>query len=78
MQTNGFTSIFKPKVVQKLLEKKWILFKADLTEISSPEAISLKDRYNIKGLPTLVIIRPGEEPFLLKGFVSAENLLKIL
>jgi thioredoxin:protein disulfide reductase len=67
-----------PKVVQKLLEKKWILLKADLTKISSPESISFKERYKIKGLPTLVIIRPGEDPFLLKGFVSAENLLKIL
>jgi len=67
-------------VIKELLSKKWVLIKADLTQSSSQKSVAIKRKYNVKGLPTIVIIPSGknQKHIKLKGFVSAKNLLSRL
>jgi thiol:disulfide interchange protein DsbD len=57
----------------------FVALKADLTKSLSPEVESLRNKYNIVGVPTLLIINSkGEEVQRLTGFVNADEFLKLL
>lgn len=71
------TTFSDPKVIKLLNENKWILLKLDLTETTDENEIIYK-KYDLMGLPTLVILPKGniEDKVLLKGFVDSSLLLK--
>ena len=59
--------------------KRFAAFKADMTKSVSPEVEALKNKFNIKGVPTVLIIdSKGNEVKRITGFVPAEELLKNL
>lgn len=68
-----------PAVVEK--SRNFIMVKADLTKEGSPEVQHLKEKYNIKGVPTLVFVDsndqeiPGMRVF---GYINAERFLEIM
>jgi len=65
------------KVIEK--SKEFVTYKADMTKSLSPEVEKLKDKYNIVGVPTVLIIDSnGEEYRRITGFVDAEEFLKYL
>lgn len=52
---------FTDAEVRKALEN-WVLLKADLTKTASPEVSSLRTKWNIQGVPTMVFLGPdGKE-----------------
>lgn len=54
-------------------------YKADLTKSLSPEVESLREKYNIVGVPTVLILNSqGEETERITGFVTAEEFLNII
>jgi thiol:disulfide interchange protein DsbD len=66
----------QPEVVE--MSRKFVMVKVDLTSSSNITAIRLKDQYKIKGVPTLVFLKPdGSEAVDLRivGFVKKETLL---
>jgi thiol:disulfide interchange protein DsbD len=66
----------QPEVVE--MSRKFVMLKVDLTSSRDPESGRLKKKYQIKGLPTLVLLRPdGSEAAELRivGFVKKEKLL---
>jgi thiol:disulfide interchange protein DsbD len=57
----------------------FVALKADLTKSLSPEVETLRNKYNIVGVPTVLIINSkGEEVQRLTGFVNAAEFLKLL
>jgi thiol:disulfide interchange protein DsbD len=65
------------KVIEKA--KEFNNYKADMTKSISPEVEKLKDKYNIVGVPTVLIVNSnGEEYKRITGFVDAEEFLRIL
>jgi thiol:disulfide interchange protein DsbD len=57
----------------------FVALKADMTKSLSPEVETLKNKYNIVGVPTVLIINSkGEEVQRLTGFVNADEFLKLL
>ena len=57
----------------------FVALKADLTKSLSPEVEALRNKYNIVGVPTVLIINSkGEEVQRLTGFVNADEFLKLL
>jgi thiol:disulfide interchange protein DsbD len=66
-------------VVEK--SRNFIMVKADLTKEGSPQVQHLKEKYNIKGVPTLVFVDsndqeiPGTRVF---GYITAERFLEIM
>jgi len=65
------------KVIAK--SKEFYTYKADMTKSLSPEVEKLKEKYNIVGVPTVLIIDSnGEEYRRITGFVDAEEFLKYL
>ena len=57
----------------------FVALKADLTKSLSPEVEALRNKYNIVGVPTVLIINSkGEEVQRLTGFVNAAEFLKLL
>jgi thiol:disulfide interchange protein DsbD len=57
----------------------FITLKADMTKSLSPEVDSLRNKYNIVGVPTVLILNnKGTEVKRITGFVPAEEFLKIL
>ncbi len=66
-----------PKVIN--LSKEFETYKADLTESLSPEVESLREKYNIVGVPTVLILNSkGEEKERITGFVDADEFYDII
>lgn len=67
------------KVVE--LSRKFVMLKADLTKSESPEVKTLQEKYNIKGVPTLVFITSdGQEvpSARVVSYVKADKFLTIM
>lgn len=61
------------------LSKQFATFKADMTKSVSPEVEQLRNKYNIIGVPTVLILTAeGEELHRITGFVNADEFHKIL
>jgi thiol:disulfide interchange protein DsbD len=59
--------------------KNFVTLKADMTKSLSPEVDALRNKYNIVGVPTVLIIdSKGKEVQRLTGFVNADEFLKLL
>jgi len=57
----------------------FVALKADMTKSLSPEVESFRNKYNIVGVPTVLIINSkGEEVQRLTGFINAAEFLKLL
>jgi thiol:disulfide interchange protein DsbD len=66
-----------PKVISA--SKSFLTYKADMTKSLSPEVDSLRNKYNIAGVPTVLIINSkGKEVNRITGFIDANEFLKIL
>lgn len=66
-----------PKVIE--LSRSFETYKADMTESLSPEVESLRNKYNIIGVPTVLLLNSkGEEKQRITGFINAEEFYKIL
>ncbi len=66
-----------PKVISTA--KDFLTFKANMTKSLSPEVEALRNKYNIIGVPTVLIINSrGEEVKRITGYVDANEFLKIL
>lgn len=66
-----------PKVIE--LSKEFGTFKADLTKSLSPEVSSLREKYIILGVPTVLILdSDGKEKTRITGFVNAEEFYKLI
>jgi len=65
------------KVIQ--LSKEFETYKADMTESLSPEVESLREKFNILGVPTVLILNSkGEEIERITGFVDADEFYKLI
>jgi thiol:disulfide interchange protein DsbD len=74
MDTKTFTD---PELIEEL-KQNWVLLKLDLTELNEQNE-ALAKKYNMPGLPTLVLIKPDgdiSQGKRLTSFVSAEKLLE--
>ncbi len=59
--------------------KEFINIKIDMTKSSSPEVERLRKKFNVIGVPTIIIINSkGEEAERLTGFTNAEQFLGII
>jgi thiol:disulfide interchange protein DsbD len=61
------------------LSKKYVTLKADLTHFQSEETNKIRDKFNIKGVPTIVFIKGDGieiEDIRLVGFEEADNFLE--
>jgi thiol:disulfide interchange protein DsbD len=59
--------------------KRFENFKVDMTKSGSPETEALRNKYNIIGVPTIIIFDSnGQEALRLTGFVNAEKFSGIL
>ena len=66
-----------PRVINEA--KRFAAYKADMTKSLSDEVSSLRTRYNIVGVPTVLIINSkGEEVERITGFVNSAEFLKII
>jgi thiol:disulfide interchange protein DsbD len=66
-----------PEVIA--LSKEFETYKADMTKSLSPEVESLRERFKIIGVPTVLILNSnGEEVERITGFVNAKEFYKIL
>jgi len=66
-----------PKVIE--LSKEFETYKANMTKSLSPEVESIRQQYNIIGVPTILILNSkGEEKERITGFVNAEEFYKII
>ncbi len=66
-----------PEVIQ--LSKEFETYKADLTKSLSPEVESLRERFKIVGVPTVLILNSkGEEVERITGFVNAKEFYKTI
>jgi thiol:disulfide interchange protein DsbD len=64
-----------PDVISQ--SQRFTAYKADLTKSDSPETEALTKRFNIKGVPTVLIIdAQGNERERITGFVDAKSFLK--
>jgi thiol:disulfide interchange protein DsbD len=74
MDTKTFTD---PELIEEL-KQNWVLLKLDLTELNEKNE-ALAKKYKMPGLPTLVLIKPGDDISQgkrLTSFVSAEKLIE--
>lgn len=66
-----------PRVIE--LSKEFTTLKADMTRSVSPEVESLRNKFNIVGVPTVLILdSDGNELKRITGFVNADEFYKIL
>jgi thiol:disulfide interchange protein DsbD len=66
-----------PKVISMV--KRFRTFKADMTKSLSPEVEVLRTKYDIAGVPTVLIIDSnGKEANRITGFIDANEFLKVL
>jgi thiol:disulfide interchange protein DsbD len=62
-----------------LLSKEFETYKADMTKSLSPEVESLRNRFKIVGVPTVLVLNSnGEEIERITGFVNAREFYKII
>ena len=65
------------KVIE--LSREFDTYKADMTKSLSPEVESLREKYSIIGVPTVLILDSnGNEKARITGFVSAQEFLDII
>ena len=61
------------------LANNFVTIKADMTKSLSPDVEALRNKYNIVGVPTVLIINDkGKEVQRLTGFVNADEFIKLL
>ena len=61
------------------LSKEFETYKADMTKSLSPEVESIRERFKIVGVPTVLILNSkGEEVERITGFVNAKEFYKII
>jgi thiol:disulfide interchange protein DsbD len=63
------------------LSKEMFLIKVDLTSFSSPQSIAVREKFGIKGVPTVLFLdRGGQEIEDLRfvGFIDADTLIRKL
>ena len=66
-----------PAVVEE--SKSFTSYKVDLTQTASESTERLTAKFQIKGVPTVLIINSrGKEVERITGFLSAEEFLKII
>lgn len=66
-----------PEVIK--LSKEFETYKADMTKSLSPEVESLRERFKIIGVPTVLILNSkGEEVERITGFLNAKEFYKII
>lgn len=66
-----------PKVIE--ISKKFDAYKADMTKSLSEQVETLRNKYNIIGVPTVLVINSrGEEVKRITGFVNSDEFLKII
>ncbi len=66
-----------PNVIKA--SKEYITLKADMTKSLSPEVESLRNKFNIVGVPTVLILnKKGDEVKRITGFVNADEFYKII
>lgn len=66
-----------PKVISAA--KSFLTYKANMTKSLSSDVEALRDKYNIVGVPTVLIINSkGQEVKRITGYVDANEFLKIL
>ncbi|GBD87876.1 thiol:disulfide interchange protein DsbD precursor [bacterium BMS3Abin03] len=71
------TTFSDPEVVK--VSKEFETYKADMTKSLSPEVAALREKYNIVGVPTILILNSkGEEIQRITGFLEAEDFYKII
>ena len=69
----------QPEVIE--LSRNFIMMKVDLTKASDPLTKTMKNRYNIKGVPTLVFLGPDfeeMEKLRVVGFMEKDEFLPIM
>ena len=65
--------------IQLFSPENFIALKADMTKSLSPEVDSLRNKYNIVGVPTILILNnKGVEVKRITGFVPPEEFLRTL
>jgi thiol:disulfide interchange protein DsbD len=63
------------------LSKKFVMIKVDLTKSNNPESIILKEKFDIKGVPTLVFLSPGGKEIpgtRVVGFMEKDPFLLVM
>ncbi len=66
-----------PRVID--VSKKFEAYKADMTKSLSDQVETLRNKYNIVGVPTVLVINSkGEEVKRITGFVNSDEFLKII
>ena len=61
------------------ITNNFVTLKADMTKSLSPDVEALRNKYNIVGVPTVIIINnKGKEVQRLTGFVNADEFIKLL
>ncbi len=66
-----------PKVIE--LSKKYGTFKADMTKSLAPEVSTLREKYKILGVPTVLILdSKGNEKNRITGFVNAQEFYQLI
>ena len=66
-----------PEVIE--LSKEFETYKADMTKSLSPEVESIRERFKIVGVPTVLILNSkGEEVERITGFVNAKEFYKTI
>jgi thiol:disulfide interchange protein DsbD len=66
-----------PKVIEG--SKNFYTFKADMTKSLSDEVEALRNKYNILGVPTVLILdNKGNEVKRITGFVNADEFYEII
>lgn len=66
-----------PRVVEE--SKRFTLYKVDMTQTLSEENEKLRNKFNIVGMPTVLLIdSKGNEIERLTGFVNADDFLKMM
>jgi thioredoxin:protein disulfide reductase len=61
------------------IANNFVTLKADMTKSLSPDVEALRNKYNIVGVPTVLIIdSKGKEVQRLTGFVNADEFIKLL
>lgn len=66
-----------PEVIKAL--SQFSTFKVDMTKTMSDETAVIREKFNIVGMPTVLVINSeGEEIHRITGFVDAEEFLKLI
>jgi thiol:disulfide interchange protein DsbD len=63
------------------LSKRFLMVKVDLTQTNDPNSISLREKYQIKGVPTLIFLSPRNEEIpgtRVVGFLEKDEFLPIM